>query len=197
MSRLNLAGKRFGRLIAVRPSRLRTSGAVVWACLCDCGKHTTVTSSSLRSSHSRSCGCLHRDRAAKQINKNRPKVSPCIKHGGTSDPRLVPTYGVYRAMLNRCYNKHTKSSRFYGAVGVMVCPRWRDHEHGFENFLADLGPRPCGTSLGRFLDIGDYEKSNCTWMTKAEQTANQHRKRKIFEAIVRQAANKPRARKES
>jgi hypothetical protein len=189
MSRLNLAGQRFGRLIALKPSRMRSSGAVVWVCVCDCGRRSTVSSSCLRSSHSRSCGCFHRDRAAKQINKNRPKISACLKHGGTSkysDPKLLGAYGCHRSMLARCLNPHSTSYRFYGAVGVGICPAWRDADHGFENFLSDMGPRPSGShTLGRFLDIGDYEKGNCAWMTKAEQTANQQKKRKIFDEIVR------------
>jgi 5-methylcytosine-specific restriction endonuclease McrA len=41
----------------------------------------------------------------------------------------------------------------------------------FENFAADMGPRPKGTSLSRFRDIGNYSPSNCAWHTKAQQLA--------------------------
>lgn len=39
----------------------------------------------------------------------------------------------------------------------------------FSNFLADMGERPEGTSLGRLGDKGNYEPGNCQWQTAAEQ----------------------------
>jgi hypothetical protein len=36
----------------------------------------------VKSGHCKSCGCLRRDRARKQINLNRPAVSTTLKHGG-------------------------------------------------------------------------------------------------------------------
>lgn len=39
----------------------------------------------------------------------------------------------------------------------------------FSNFLADMGERPEGKTLGRIGDIGDYEPGNCEWQTTAEQ----------------------------
>jgi hypothetical protein len=41
-----------------------------------------------------------------------------------------------------------------------------------------MGERPPGTTLGRFGDMGPYEKSNCAWQTPAEQVANRRPDRK-------------------
>jgi len=60
--------------------------------------------------------------------------------------------------------------------GVTVCERWRT----FDNFLADLGERPEGTSLGRFADVGNYEPGNCAWQTKKEQASEQKIKRQLL-----------------
>lgn len=35
---------------------------------------------------------------------------------------------------------------------------------------AGMGERPANTSLGRFLDTGDYRPGNCKWMTYREQS---------------------------
>ena len=73
-------------------------------------------------------------------------------------------------MLRRCTKPSSDNYRYYGAIGVNVCSQWLG-EDGFKNFLADLGPRPPNTSLGRYLDLGDYEPGNCCWMKRLEQGA--------------------------
>src|SRR5881396_77235 len=183
----NLKGQRFGRLVAKRPLNTRsTTGAVIWWCRCDCGNSTLASSSSLRYKHVKSCGFLSRETAARNINKNRPARSPMWKHGGTSDPKLIPTYGVWRAMLSRCYNKHATSYRFYGRVGVTVSDRWRGPK-GFQNFLRDVGIRPLGKTLGRFVDVGPYVKSNCCWQTWKQQQTEKRRKQQFIKYTLDQA----------
>jgi len=58
---------------------------------------------------------------------------------------------------------------------VTICDRWRG-EHGFKNFLTDMGKRPKGTTLGRFRDTGDYRQGNCAWQTSTEQGAEKRKK---------------------
>jgi len=70
-------------------------------------------------------------------------------------------------MLQRCYNPNATGYSRYGGSGVEVCDRWRD---SFENFYADMGPRPPKMTLDRFPDTkGDYSPSNCRWATNKEQ----------------------------
>lgn len=185
MMNLNLTGQRFSRLVAVKPLRRRhrTTGAVMWNCACDCGKYATVPSTSLRSLHSKSCGCWHRDVAKAQINRNRP-AHPRLKHGGTSDPTLIPTYRAYQSMLRRCYNPHAINYQFYGGAGVTVCDEWRE---SFENFLRDMHRRPEGTQLGRWLDVGQYRKENCSWQTPKQQQEERRRKRHFIKNTLDQA----------
>jgi hypothetical protein len=68
-------------------------------------------------------------------------------------------------MLQRCCDQKHNSWRYYGARGVKVCERWRS----FENFLADMGPRP---SSGHSLDRkpgADYAPGFVRWATWPEQ----------------------------
>lgn len=64
MSKIDLTGKKFGRLVVLREAtqdeRLR-GGGISWVCQCDCGNVTIKRSGSLRSGRCNSCGCLARE----------------------------------------------------------------------------------------------------------------------------------------
>lgn len=67
---LNLENKRFGKVLAIKPTTNRKWGLIVWECKCDCGNTFTTIASSLKSGGTRSCGCTH---------KKRGKDSPVFK----------------------------------------------------------------------------------------------------------------------
>lgn len=62
-AKIDIAGQRFGRLVAIAPISERGQG-VVWRCLCDCGKETMVKVGTLRYRKTGSCGCLVREKTA-------------------------------------------------------------------------------------------------------------------------------------
>ena len=43
----------------------------------------------------------------------------------------------------------------------------------FEQFFAELGPRPKGKSVDRINNDGHYEPGNVQWATRSEQRKNQ------------------------
>ena len=60
MSKLiDISGRRFGFWLVQGRGDNKTNGQVQWSCLCDCGELRLVTSNSLRSGNSTSCGCNH------------------------------------------------------------------------------------------------------------------------------------------
>lgn len=84
-------------------------------------------------------------------------------------------------MRQRCSNERNPSYSYYGGRGIRVCERWAQ----FENFLADMGERPDGTTLDRKDVNGDYEPNNCKWATLPEQQHNT-RYTKLSIKVVRQ-----------
>lgn len=78
------------------------------------------------------------------------------------------TYMCWYAMKQRCwYEKHV-SYAAYGGRGIKVCESWLT----FENFLADMGEKPEGTQLDRIDCNGNYEPSNCRWVSPSSNLKN-------------------------
>lgn len=60
--RENLEGRRFGKLIVTGIGKQSGRGrGAFWNCLCDCGTYCEVHAYKLKSGHTRSCGCSHRE----------------------------------------------------------------------------------------------------------------------------------------
>jgi hypothetical protein len=81
-----------------------------------------------------------------------------------------PTYVSWQSMLRR-----VKGKRRYADRGVTVDPRWQS----FENFLADMGERPEGTTIDRINNNGPYEPGNCRWASKDVQDNNRSTSRHV------------------
>lgn len=87
-----------------------------------------------------------------------------------------PLYLVWWMMNDRCTNPGNKSFQHYGARGIRVCDRWAS---SFEDFLADMGPRPLKHEIERKDNEGHYDPDNCVWATRMTQAANKRNNRLV------------------
>lgn len=59
--RIDIKGKRYGRLLVLETTDQKQGTATIWKCQCDCGNITYVSIASLNSGETRSCGCLQKE----------------------------------------------------------------------------------------------------------------------------------------
>lgn len=152
----NIANQRFGRLTVVVATKKRSSNRnVIWLCRCDCGNLTEVRRDSLLSGRIKSCGCLHEEK----IRAGNPK------HGGWG-ARL---YRIWRGMKERCRNPRGRDYCRYGGRGIIVCDEWNKDYIAFQEWALSHG-YTSGLTIDRINNDGNYEPSNCQWITKSENT---------------------------
>ena len=157
---IDMTGQVVGRLTVLGPDRDK-NGRLKWRCQCQCGATTLVTGGNLRG-HTRSCGCLLRQR----------RDESHTIHGGAGSPE----YAIWCTIIQRCRNKNSQKFENYGGRGIEV------RFGTFAEFLAALGPRPSSShSVDRIDNDGHYEPGNVRWALPHEQASNK-RSNRLFTA---------------
>ena len=161
----DLRGQRFGSVV-VETHYGRVNGKTAWKCKCDCGNEVILTYDQLHYKKHPSCGCVK----LKLVRPNRVYEK---KHGMTNT-RL---YSLWRQMKHRCSTKDKNSNlyKWYAERGIKVCDEWQEflpfYEWAMANGYDENAPRGQCT-LDRIDVNGDYEPSNCRWITNTQQQWN-------------------------
>jgi len=167
---LDLTGKRFGMLKVITRGKDRVNPCgrtnVTWLCICDCGKRKEILSNSLIGKRTQSCGCMQK--------------AAVTRHGDNSSNKSTRLYKVWADMLSRCRNKNTKYYHRYGGRGITVCKEWLDYLVFKEWALAN-GYKG-NLTIDRRNNDGNYEPSNCRFITIQEQQWNKSANRKVVSA---------------
>jgi hypothetical protein len=157
---IDYTGQKFNRLTVVGQSKpyISPSGNKVtkWECVCDCGSVGVVVAGvKLKSGHTKSCGCYHKEMAKKAKTTH-----------GDSSKRM---YKIWAKMKERCSNKNNKDYVIYGGRGITYQPEWED----YESFKLDmLFGYSDNLELDRIDPDGNYTASNCRWVDESLQAYN-------------------------
>lgn len=139
---------------------------MIWECLCDCGNITKASTHSLRSDNTRSCGCLQKEKAAKN------GADQFITHGLSRDVNHKKTrlFRIWTGIKTRCFNTKAREYGSYGGRGILLCIEWLDFKI-FHTWALNNGYRENLTIERKNNNLG-YSPDNCEWIPKGAQAYN-------------------------
>lgn len=158
-------GAVFGRLTVIgRAPNIDNTGA--WLCRCSCGNHKAIKGYQLRNGAVVSCGCQHREAAARNMRKAHVGAPTNLQHGEARAGSETPEWKIWQSLQSRP-----------GGVD----PRWQS----FEAFLADAGRRP---REGLFLcrrDTGQpFGPANFVWETARWRAQNRKKATTAKQSVI-------------
>ena len=149
----DLTGQKFGKLMVIKRVENAKDKQAQWLCQCECGNTKIVKAISLRKGNTRSCGCLAKP------------------HG----LRYTRLYGTWKSIKQRCCNPNSKQYKGYGGRGIKLCQEWVNfksfYDWAMDNGYDENAPKGKCT-LDRIDNNGNYEPSNCRFVTEKVQANN-------------------------
>lgn len=97
-------------------------------------------------------------------------------HCGIEENRRL--YSIWSKMKSRCYDKEMPRYKDYGGRGITICNEWLENFDVFADWAHENGYE-CGLTIERMDVDGNYEPSNCCWITLKEQALNTRQTRWI------------------
>ena len=131
---------------------------------CHCGKKFKARFNSVNTGNTTSCGCNHKKWMKDYF----------VKHG----KRKHPLYMTWHNMVQRCYKEDLPRYKDWGGRGIIVCDNWKNDFEVFYNWAIDNGWEQ-GLQIDRTNNDGNYEPSNCRFVTPKENCQNRRTKLKV------------------
>lgn len=156
----DIIGKRFGHLTVICETEkpIHVKDQHKWfLCKCDCGNEKAISRSSIGFSVT-SCGCMK--------NASKPRT-----HGFASHKTYDKLYHTWTSIKYRCNNPKCKDYKNYGGRGIKMCDEWANDFLTFRTWCLENG-FASDLTIDRIDVNGNYEPSNCRWVTVAEQNRN-------------------------
>jgi len=149
-------------IIEVYPTHHIKKGRRHCKAKCACGLVAVRDYGTIKRGTSKGCNaCSKAKRWAGHINYSKTRI-----------------HRIWLNMRNRCNNTGTPDYQFYGARGIKVCEEWSNFKT-FAKWALDNGYKDEDVEFAKQLSIdridpaGDYEPSNCQWLTVSANAKKQ------------------------
>lgn len=130
-------------------------------CICVCGKIWFSLLTKIKKGGTKSCGC----------KKGEFLALAKTTHGMSSNKKPHPLYRAWHQIQDRCSKPNKTEYINYGFRGIGVCEEWVNSFDLFYKWSIENGWKK-GLTLDRINNDGNYEPSNCRWVTHKVQNRN-------------------------
>lgn len=124
---------------------------------CDCGIEKIINCYAVFKGFTKSCGCWKKER--QHCLNEKHKLS---RH---------PLYDKWHDMKLRCYKETATMYSRYGGRGIKICDEWKDDMKTFVKWGLENGWFE-GSHIDRINGDGDYEPTNCRFVTAKVNNLN-------------------------
>jgi hypothetical protein len=117
MTRSNLIGKRFGRLVVIERAESDAQRNSRWLCVCDCGTKKVVRIGHLVTANTKSCGCLRKEYLARhrgppgEKTKRNLEIADAYHAGNVTYRELGKRYGLSHNRIKQIVDRRQPTRR--------------------------------------------------------------------------------------
>lgn len=175
----DLTNKTFGYLTVIRQEGINNQNRAMWLCRCICGNEKRISSHDLQNK-TISCGCIGAKMRLKNLEKGRgwnKKSEPYLSRPKQKTKSKNPykrLNKIWDGMKSRCYNNKHIHFNSYGGRGIKICTEWLTDFSSFKKWAIENGYDD-NLCIDRIDFNGNYEPSNCRWVTYKQNSNNTRR----------------------
>lgn len=131
---------------------------------------SAIISNVKKGNHTTSCGCVSGKLRGDKLAKHRMGNHPL--------------YFCWHDLKNRCNNNKYRAYHRYGGRGITVCNEWQNDFVIFKDWALSNGYK-IGLVIDRKNNDGNYEPSNCRFITQSENARNTSSNVLNIEKVIR------------
>ncbi len=152
INKIELAGRKFGKLTVIEDTGRRKSKRPIWKCKCDCGIMTDILGKYLLNGDTRSCGCIGNGGPVNKTGYKELSGSYWCHISGNAKRRGIPI----SITPEYAYNLFIKQNKKCALSGIDIClVRYFRRDSTIQT-----------ASLDRIDNTKGYEEGNVQWVHK-------------------------------